>query len=170
MIEHLKELNYSSWRRTSRVWQGTLCETFKFSTLQNAFLLRGQSTHCTILQTLKHLEMSSKCFQHGLELCWGTPRESIKHWRSDAIAWGHLLSCLWQVYWIQAFKAFPSTSTSINHLGCCMLLQAASDTEGSGQSTPRFPPCHTRVIPNTETATTAFSPSKNLSTEVIQPG
>ena len=88
--------------------EGTLCETFKFSTLQNAFLVWGQSAYCTkILQTLKYLEMASRCFQHGFGICWG-PRKTIKHWRNAMIAGGHLLSCI-------SFKHLQ-TSSNINHL------------------------------------------------------
>ena len=67
--------------------------------------------------------------------------------------------------WLREAICCPAFPSNIwKHQPSCHLrwCKAASDTEGSGQSTPRFPPCHTRMIPDTETAITVFSPPKNL--------
>ena len=77
MIEHLKELYKRLILTQDIMGEGTLCETFKFSTLQNAFLVWGQSAYCT--KILPNLEISWNGFQMLPAWFWDMLRTEKNH-------------------------------------------------------------------------------------------
>ena len=168
----------SSWRRTSLVKALSVRHSSSPRSTIPSWCEDNLHVGQRILQTLKYFEMASRCLQHSLGLCWG-PRETIKHWRNGNASMAgshHLLSCLWQVWLYGHSKAVPPKiiknlqRSTILYLGCC---RAASDTEGSGQSTPRFLLVTLGWLHTLTLLALCFDPlkiRKQKSFSIIQPG